>query len=177
MALSRKTWIVSVLLALGSISPAMADGGMTVTQAWARATPGNVKTGAIYLTATNNGASADRLIGASSPAAEKAELHEMSMDNGIMKMRPVKSLAIAPGKSLVLKPGGYHVMLTGLKAPLKEGDTVPLTLQFEKAGAIAVTAQIAKVGAMHPGPMSGMSGMSSKPASGGSGTMSMPSMH
>ena len=175
MVLSKKAWFVSFALALAAIAPAHADDSVTVTQAWARATPGTVKTGAIYLTATNNGMAADRLVGASSPAADKVELHEMAMDNGVMKMRPVKSLTIAPGKSVVLKPGGYHVMLTGLKAPLKEGDTVPLTLRFEKAGAIAVTAQIAKAGAMHPGEMSGMP---AKPGmSGGSGGMSMPGMH
>jgi hypothetical protein len=79
----------------------------------------------------------------------------MKMANGVMEMRPVKSLTIAPGKSVTLEPNGYHIMLTGLKAPLKEGQSVKLTLTFEHAGTQQVTASVAKVGAMHAGETSG----------------------
>lgn len=170
--------IASLLLAAALAAPAFADGGISVTQVWGRATPGNVPTGALYLTITNKGAAPDHLVGASTPAAKQAELHQMIMNNGVMEMRPVPSLEIMPGKSLVLAPNGYHVMLTGLKAPLKEGQSVPLTLTFEKAGTVKVTAKIAKVGAMHPDDQSGASGTSAMPGmSGGSGSMNMPGMH
>ena len=159
---------------------AFADSGIKLDQAWARATPGAVKTGAIYLTITNTSTTPDTLEAASTPAATTASLHQMKTVNGVMEMRPVKALTIAPGKSVVLAPGGYHIMLEGLKAPLKEGQTVPLTLTFAHAGSEQVTAAIAKVGAMHAGEMSGsmgqagggMAGMSS-----GSGMSNMPNMH
>ena len=146
--------------------PASADsGGIKVEQVWARATPGAVKSGAIYLTITNTGSTPDTLEGvASSPAAAHADVHEMKMVKGVMEMRSVKSLTIEPGKSLVFQPGGYHVMLTGLKAPLKEGQTVPLTLTFAHAGTEQVTASVGKVGAMHAGDMSAMPGSHAAPA-------------
>lgn len=149
--------ILAIAAALLFAAPAWADSsGIKVDQVWARATPGAVKTGAIYLTVTNTGTAPDTLEGvASTPAAEHADLHEMKMDKGVMEMRPVKSLTIEPGKSVVLQPNGYHIMLTGLKAPLKEGQTVPLTLTFDHAGKQDVTASVAKVGAMHAGEMSG----------------------
>lgn len=175
------TWTLKGLfgasvLTLAFASPAFAD-GINVTQVWARATPGNVKTGAIYLTVTNSGSAPDHLTGASTPVAATAEIHQMIMNNGVMEMRPVPSLEVDPGKPLVLAPNGYHVMLVGLKAPLKEGQTVPLTLTFANAGPIQVKAEVDKVGAMHAGDESG-SGMSPMPGmSGNSGSMNMPGMH
>jgi periplasmic copper chaperone A len=149
--------ILVIAAAVLFAAPAWADSsGIKVDQAWARATPGNAKSAAIYLTVTNTGTTPDTLEGAvSTPAAEHADLHEMKMSNNVMEMRPVKSLTIDPGKSIVLQPGGYHIMLTGLKGPLKEGQTVPLTLTFDHAGTQQVTASVAKVGAMHSGEMSG----------------------
>ncbi|HEY1503680.1 MAG TPA: copper chaperone PCu(A)C [Stellaceae bacterium] len=139
-------------------SPVWADSnGIKVDQVWARATPGAVKTGAIYLTITNTGTTPDTLEGAvSTSVAEHADLHEEKMANGVMEMRPVESLTIAPGKSVILEPNGYHIMLTGLKAPLKEGQTVPLTLTFDHAGQQQVIASVAKVGAMHADERSGV---------------------
>jgi hypothetical protein len=159
----RKIFAVAAVAALSATSaflmtaPAWADAnGIKVDQVWARATPGAAKTGAIYLTITNTGTTPDTLEGTvSTPAAEHADVHEMKMANSVMEMRPVKSLTIAPGKSISLEPNGYHIMLTGLKAPLKEGQTVPLTLTFEHAGVQQVTASVAKVGAMHAGERSG----------------------
>ena len=149
--------ILAIAAAILFAMPAWADSsGIKVDQVWARATPGAVKTGAIYLTVTNTGTTPDTLEGvASTPVAEHAGLHEMKMENGVSEMRPVKSLTIEPGKSVVLEPNGYHLMLTGLKGPLKEGQTVPLTLTFDHAGKQQVTASVAKVGAMHAGEMSG----------------------
>jgi hypothetical protein len=161
----RYAAIVALLAALLGGRTALADdSGIQIDKAWARATPGAAKTGAIYLSVSNTGNAPDRLTAISTPAADKAELHEMKIENGIMEMRPVSALPIAPGQSLVLEPSGYHIMLTGLKAPLKEGGKVQLTLTFEHAGSVPVTATIAKIGAMHAGEMSAMPGMSMAPA-------------
>lgn len=127
-------------------------GDLVISQAWSRATPGGAKIGTGYFTIENKGSTADRLIAVSSEAAGKSEVHEMAMNNGVMKMRPVeKGLTIDPGKTVTLAPGGYHLMLMDLKAPLKQGDKVPLTLEFEKAGKVAVTLDVQGVGAKGPG--------------------------
>jgi copper(I)-binding protein len=115
---------------------------------WARASAGAAKTGAAYLTITDQGA-ADRLTGASTPVADTAELHESMADMGTMKMRPVDGLALDTGKPVKLGPGGYHVMLFGLKAPLKAGDTFPLTLKFDHAAPLTVTISVEPISAAH----------------------------
>ncbi len=179
MSTKRMMTLAAALAALflsGAIARAE-EGGIRVDQVWARATPGLVKTGVIYLSVTNTGTTPDSLLAASTPVAEKAELHEMTMTNGVMAMRPVPSLAIAPGKTIVLHPDGYHIMLLGLKAPLKEGATVPLTLTFAHAGERHVTAAVAKVGAMHPGDRSASPGAASTPKAPAASDMSaMPGM-
>jgi len=168
--------LAGLVLALAlEAGAARADNGIRIDGAWARATPAAAKTGAIYLTITNTGSAPDTIESASSPAADKTELHEMKMENGVMEMRPIPSLAIAPGKSLVLKPGGYHLMLIGLKAPLKEGQTLPVTVVFAHAGAQQVTVSVAKIGAAHAGDMSTSSAGSAMP-SGKSDMSSMPGM-
>jgi copper(I)-binding protein len=123
---------------------------VTVETPWARATPPGAPTGAVYLTIHNGGPSDDRLIAVSTPAAKKADLHTHVMDGNIMKMRAVPDLRIPAGKDVRLAPGGYHVMLTDLNHPLKRGGTLRLTLTFEKAGKIAVTAPILAAGALGP---------------------------
>lgn len=148
------TRFLAIAAALLVAAPAWADSnGIKIDNVWARATPGLAKTAAIYFTITNTGTTADTLEGtASTPVAEHADLHEDKMANGVMQMRSVKSLTIDPGKSVTLDPdSGYHLMLIGLKGPLKEGQTVPLTLSFDHAGKQQVTASVAKVGAMHAG--------------------------
>lgn len=94
-----------------------------------------------YLKLTNKGA-ADRLLSARSPAADAAEIHSMTMDGDVMKMRQVDAIELATGQTVELKPGGYHLMLMGLKAPLKAGDQFPLTLKFENAGEVVVTVKV-----------------------------------
>ncbi len=117
-----------------------ADAGLTVENSWAR--PAAVgQMGVIYLTVKDTGAP-DRLVGVKTPVAEDAQLHISKMDGNMMQMRPVDAIPVAPGQPLVLSPGGYHVMLMGLKHALKEGDTVPVTLVFEKAGAVSATATV-----------------------------------
>lgn len=174
----KQTMMIAVAATLMAARAALADpNGIEISQAWARATPGQTKTGVIYLTITNHGTTPDTLEGeASSPAAAHADLHQMKMVNGVMEMRPVPSLTIDPGKTVVLEPSNYHVMLTGLKAPLKEGQTVPLTLNFAHAGPQQVTVEVDKVGAMHAGDKSTAANHAS-PATSGMGAMpDMPGM-
>jgi copper(I)-binding protein len=117
--------------------PAAAASTVAVSDAWARATPNGAQTAAAYLTVTNRGAAPDRLLGGDSPAARTVQVHEMSMANGVMHMGEVKGGAlIAPGASLKLQPGGWHLMLIGLKAPLRAGAMVAITLRFERAGEV-----------------------------------------
>jgi len=100
------------------------------------------------MTITNTGNVPDRLLGGSSDASSHFEIHAMSMENGVMKMRPLeKGLEIKPGQTVEFKPGGYHVMFVGLKAPFEEGQHVMATLEFEKAGNIAVDFAVRGIGA------------------------------
>src|SRR4029078_12271937 len=108
-----------------------------------RATPGGAKVAGGFLTIENKGTAPDKLISVSADIAGKAEFHEMATDNGVMKMRALdKGLAIEPGKTVKLAPGGYHLMLQELKGPFKEGEKVPVTLTFEKAGKVAVSLDV-----------------------------------
>ena len=120
---------------------------LRIEHPFARATPPGARVAGVFLTIENTGRQPDRLLRVSSPVAGVAELHEMKMDAGMMKMRAVQSLEVKPGESLVLKPGGYHVMLTELKQPLKTGDSFPLTLTFDKAGTVEVSVSVEDIGA------------------------------
>jgi copper(I)-binding protein len=137
------------------LAPALADevkvGDLVITQAWSRATPGGAKVAGGYLTIQNKGSVADRLIGGSADVADKVQVHEMATTGGVMTMRPLdKGLSIEPGKTVKLTPGGYHLMLLDLKSPLKQGDQVPVTLEFEKAGKVKLTFDVQGVGAQGP---------------------------
>ncbi len=137
-------------------------GGVEVKDAWARATPGGAKNGAAYLTLLSP--TGDRLTGVTSPAAKMTQLHEMANDGGVMKMREVSAIDLPAGEAVTLKPGGLHIMMMGLKHPLKPGESVPLTLTFEKSGTREVTAAVGKVGAMGPETHSGAMHMQKQPA-------------
>jgi periplasmic copper chaperone A len=144
-----------VLLACLSTTPTRAEdvkaGGLVISQVWSRATPGGAKIAGGYLTIENKGSTPDRLIGGSGDFAGKVEVHEMAMNNGVMTMRSLdKGLAIEPGKTVKLAPGGYHLMLMDLKGPLKQGDKVPLVLEFEKAGKVNLSLEVQGVGAQAP---------------------------
>lgn len=134
------------------VSPAWTDGervgDLSIEQPWARATIGQGAAGAAYLTVVNHGAAADRLLAVTTPAAKKAELHTHSMDGGVMKMRHVEAVDIAPQATTVLAPGGYHIMLFGLAKPLSEGDAFPVTLRFQSAGSVEVQVRVRAAGAM-----------------------------
>lgn len=142
-------------------------GDLVITQAWARATPNGAKIGGGYVTIENKGSAPDRLIGGSTEVAAKLEVHEMAMKDGVMKMRPLDNgLTIDPGKTVKLAPGGYHLMMFDLKAPLKQGETVPVTLKFEKAGEVKVSLVVKGIGAQGPGGAAPAGGMMKKMPSG-----------
>jgi copper(I)-binding protein len=161
--LTRASIAAAGLAVLIAAAPACADevkaGDLVISQAWSRATPKGAKIGGGYLTIANKGAAPDKLLGGSTDVAGSVQVHEMSMQNGVMKMRPVEGgLTIEPGKTVTLAPGGYHLMMTDLKAPLKQGDKVQVTLDFEKAGKVRVPFDVEGVGAQGPGHGSGGGG-------------------
>ena len=172
-----KLGLMAVLFAAAPAAFAQAGGTskINVEQPWARATPAGATTGAVYMTLANKTDTADRLAAASSDVASKVQIHEMAVANGIMQMRELPNgLPIPAGGSVTLKPGGYHVMLTGLKKQLIAGQTLPLTLSFAKAGTISITVPIRPVGATQgaKADMNGMGGMQDKKP-GGTANMEM----
>ncbi len=124
-------------------------GNLEIEQPWTRATAPTAPTAGGYLKIVNKGTTADRLVSARSTASAKTEIHEMKMDGSVMRMRELeKGLEIPAGGSVMLQPGGYHVMFMQLKEPFKEGAKVPVTLVFEKAGSIDVVFTVNAMGAM-----------------------------
>ncbi|MBI0534297.1 copper chaperone PCu(A)C [Roseomonas sp. KE2513] len=141
---------LSMLAALSVAAPLAAQApGIAVEQPWARAAllGGN---GGAFLTLRNTGTAADRLVSASSPLARTTEIHETVREGDVMRMRPVTGIEIPAGGSVTLRPGGSHVMMTGLSQALRAGSTVPLTLNFERAGAVQVQVAVQGAGASAP---------------------------
>lgn len=145
--MSKARFLFGAILLLAGTASAQ-TGSLEINNAWARATPGKAETGAAYLTLES--ATPDRLTGVSTPVAGKAELHETTMQDGVMKMRSLAAIELPPGRAVVLKPGGTHIMFTRLKEPLRVGESFPLSLEFEKAGKREVNVTIEKAGAMSP---------------------------
>jgi len=144
---------VKALMFVATLAAAMASAfaqtaQIQIASPWARATPGGATTAAAYMTIMSP--TADRLVGVSTPAAAKAELHTMTMTGTVMKMRQIAAIDLPAGQPVTLKPGGMHIMLTGLAQPLKQGQSFPLTLTFAKGGTREVTVAVEKVGAMGP---------------------------
>ncbi|HUQ76684.1 MAG TPA: copper chaperone PCu(A)C [Burkholderiales bacterium] len=125
-------------------TPALAQ--VSVEQPWARATPPGAKIAAGYMVLRNAGA-ADRLLSATSPAAERVEMHTTVRDGDIARMREVKGHLVPASGKLELKPGGAHLMFVNIKAPFKEGDKVPVVLRLEKAGEVKVEFHVSRLGA------------------------------
>jgi copper(I)-binding protein len=125
---------VLLLMAALAATPAMAQ--VKLDNAWARATAPGSKIAAGYMVIHNQAAAPDRLIAASSPAAEKVEMHVTFREGDVFRMREVKAYEIAAHGAFELKPGGAHLMFVNIKAPFKEGAKVPLTLRFERAGEV-----------------------------------------
>jgi copper(I)-binding protein len=146
------------LLGIGLIisAPALAQtptsaqpSNIQVQNAWARATTPHAQSGGIFLTVIDNGP-ADRLVGAATPVAATAQLHQTMDDKGVMKMDAVPTLDLPQGKPVALEPGGYHIMLMGLKQQLKPGDHFPVTLTFANAPPVTATVTVGKAGASGP---------------------------
>ena len=159
--------LAATAILIAAVCPAFAQGtgnsSITVEQPWARATPAGALNRAAYMTLDNETSNADRLIGASSDVADKLQIHEMAVVNGMMQMRQLADgLSIPAGGLVALKPGSYHIMLIGLKKPLMAGDTFPLTLTFEKAGNISVTVPVQAMGATQDNKPGGMGNMDMK---------------
>jgi len=154
-----KSPMLALLLSFAASSAAFAaDGSITVEQAWARPTAPGAVNGAAYLAIKNSGKTDDVLLGVESNAATKAELHESSMDGGVMKMRRLGAVPVPAGGSVEFKPGGKHIMLMGLKAPLTTGQSFSLILQFKNAGTETVKVDVAA-----STPMGAMDGMGNMP--------------
>ena len=154
--LARLGGLLLAALVVGSAAVGCSSNGagadVTITDAWARPSSAMASAGAAYMTIRNNGTATDALVGASSPAATTAEVHETvvmgspapgaSGDGGMMGMQPVKRLEIPGDGSVELKPGSYHIMLIGLKQDLKAGATIEITLTFEKAGQLSLSVPV-----------------------------------
>jgi periplasmic copper chaperone A len=165
--MTRISFMFVVAVAAMIAAPAQAKdfivGALKISAPWSRATPKGASVGGGYMTITNTGSASDRLIGGSSDIASRFEVHEMKMENGVMKMRPVKGgIEIKPGQTVKLDPSGYHVMFIGLKHQLMQGQHFKGTLEFAKAGKVAVEFSVAGIGAMKGDAMPGMGGMKMK---------------
>ena len=143
-------WNVALALLIGGQLHAQPPGSnpITVEHPWARATPGGATTGAAYMTLTNGGDTADQLLGATTPVADKVQFHKQTEENGVERMRELRTVEIPSKGKVTFKPGDMHIMMIGLKQPLNEGHSFPLTLTIEKAGKTEVVVSVAKIGAM-----------------------------
>lgn len=121
-----------------------------ISGAYARATPPGAAVGAVYFELRNLNTTADRLLSAESPVAERTEVHTHTMTDGVARMHEVPAVELPPAETVPFQPGGYHIMLMELKAPLVAGETLPLTLTFEVAGKVSLTVPIKKITALQP---------------------------
>jgi copper(I)-binding protein len=134
-------------------------GALEIDHPWSRAVPKGATVAAGYVTIKNTGTESDRLVSGSTPVAGKLEIHEMSMDKGVMKMRPVSGgVEIKPGETVELKPQSFHFMMMGLKQPIEKGKPFKGSLVFEKAGPVDVDFAVEGIGAT-PAPAHDMSKM------------------
>ena len=153
--ITRRLVLAASAAAAAIAVPAVAQdyklGTLEISQPWTRATPATAQSAGGFLTVTNKGTTPDRLIAARSAASAKVEVHEMRMDGNVMKMRELeKGLEIPAGATVMLKPGGYHIMFMGLKAPFAKDTKVPVTLVFENAGSLDIVLDVEALGAGAP---------------------------
>jgi copper(I)-binding protein len=143
------TLLASAVLATPAFAQSYRVGSLEIEQPWTRATAPTAPTAGGYLKIVNTGTTADRLVAVRSTASARTEIHEMKMDGSVMRMRELeKGLEIPAGATVMLQPGGYHVMFMQLKEPFKEGAKVPVTLVFEKAGSVDVVFTVNAMGTM-----------------------------
>ncbi len=147
--MTLKNLFTAAALALATLAAQAQEfklGAITIGRPYARATAAGQPVGGGFMKFSNAGGG-DRLVSASADVSKSVELHMMKMEGDVMQMRQVEAIELAAGQTVELKPGGYHVMFIGLKAPLKAGDKFPLKLKFEKAGEVVVTVNVEAPGA------------------------------
>lgn len=148
MSKSLKRWLLTALAAL-ALQPAFAGSAeIQITRAWSRASVGSGGNGVVYLTIENTGTQIERVVSVATPIAKHASLHKTVEEDGMVRMLPVPNLEIAPTSWIVFEPGGLHVMLMGLRAPIEAGSRFPLTVRFEKVGPIETEVVAGSVGAL-----------------------------
>jgi hypothetical protein len=147
--LPRRTLIGAMVFAAAPVLAQQAS-SIRVEAAWTRAA-GAGTSGVGYMTMRNTGPAPDRLVAARTPAARTVELHTHIRDGDVMRMRPVPAIDLPPGGEVRLAPGGLHLMLIGLTGPLRQGERVPVTLVFERAGEMDVVLSVEAAGARGPG--------------------------
>jgi copper(I)-binding protein len=150
----RSAWISCTFAAALALLPSAGFAqeyrleALRIYRVMARATPPGAKTGVVFFIVDNASNAADRLVRASTSVAAGVALHQMVIDEGVMKMRAVPSIEIRPGGRLELQPGGYHLMLLDLKQPLNAGESFPMTLTFAHGGTVTVSVRVEEMGAM-----------------------------
>ena len=143
--MGNRSALLAVIALCALTSSALADGSPIVaSDAWARPTLKGTSTGAVYLMLSNHAAVADRLVGVSTPVAERAEVHEDVTANGVMSMKSVPELALPAGARTAIEPGRYHIMLIGMKAPLSAGESFPIMLTFATAPPVEVNVSVTR---------------------------------
>lgn len=136
----------AAIIAFAANAQSVSKGDLAISHPWARETAAGQTAGGGFLTITNKGKTEDRLTGGTTAAAAQVQIHTMSMDGGIMRMRPLKDgLAIPAGGTATLKPGSFHIMFIGLKRPFKQGEMIPVTLTFAHAGKVDVQFKVEPV--------------------------------
>ena len=156
LPVSRRTCLAVALIALSPLPVRLAAaddvtlGALTIQHPWSRATAGAAKSGALYLTVRNNGAEADRLTGVSTAISAKAELHLSTMDGDVMTMRQTEAVEVPAGGSAAFEPKGAHIMLVGLKEPLKKGERFKAILHFANAGDVEIDVTVQGIADMAP---------------------------
>lgn len=146
--LTRRGAIAAAMLIVPAVAAAQQP-GVTVNAPWTRAA-GQGGTGAGFMTLRNAGTAPDRLVSARAAIARTVELHTHIHDNGVMRMRPVPAIEVPARGEVQLRPGGFHLMLIGLTAPLRQGERIPVTLVFERAGEVQVELAVESAGARGP---------------------------
>ncbi len=141
------TMIAACLMMVNAMAADYKVGSLEISGPWSRATPKGAATAIGYMRIKNNGTAPDRLIGGSVEVARNLQLHSMTMENGVAKMRELKDVEIKPGQMLEFKPGGSHIMFVGLKHPLNRGEHVKGTLTFEGAGTVQIEYDVQGIGA------------------------------
>jgi copper(I)-binding protein len=142
--------LIGILLIPAPVTGFETANSLSVSNAWARATPPGSTVGGSFFTIVNRGQQPDTLVAVSSPVAARVELHRTTVENGMSRMRPAGQIVITAGQTVKAGPGGLHVMLLGLKNPLVAGTQVPLVLTFQQAGAITVQVDVQPIGSAAP---------------------------